>query len=261
MPIPNVDEANSYEEPSAEEVLAEAQRRRAEARQLKSETVSKLVVWADRCVFWLSKHWLAVLNTLAFLYVGLPVLAPVLMALGLNAPALIIHTIYRPMCHQLPQRSWFLFGPKLAYRLEELMEFAGTAAVPSRWTAAFVGSEGVGYKVALCQRDIAIYGAIGLSGLAYGLSRRYRKVRPLSWWLYIVVGVLPMLVDGGYQLVTNAIPALFPSFPITPHETTPLLRVITGSLFGWATVWLAYPYVQETMEEFQETLHRRFGWE
>jgi uncharacterized membrane protein len=118
----------------------------------------------------------------------------------------------------------------------------------------------VGYKVALCQRDIAIYGAIGLSGLVYAVLRWYREVRPLTWWLYIIVGVLPMLVDGGYQWVSNAIAAFFPSLPITPHETTPLLRVITGTLFGWATVWLAYPYVQETMDEFRERLHQRFGW-
>lgn len=252
-------DVTSREEPSAGEVLAEV-RRRVEDRRLKGEKAAKLAVWADRLIFWLSKHWLAVFNTLASLYVGLPVLAPVLMRLGLNGPAMLIHTVYRSQCHQLPQRSWFLFGRQLAYSLQELMELVGATAVPNPRAGTFVGNEVVGYKLAMCQRDIAIFGVILLSGLAYGFVRSRWKVRPLRWWAYIAVGVLPLIVDGGYQLATHAVSALFPSSFITPHETTPLLRAITGSLFGWATVWMAYPYVQETMDEFREKAHQRFGW-
>jgi len=215
---------------------------------------------ADLFVFWLSKHWLAVFNTLALLYVGLPFLAPVLMVLGAGAPAMIIHTVYRPLCHQLPQRSWFLFGPQLAYTLPELMEWVGRDVVSNPWERTFVGSEAVGYKVALCQRDTAIYGAILLSGLVYGLLRRRWKVSPLPWWAYIV-GLLPMAADGGYQFLSYALPLLWPDFPTSPYESTPLMRIITGAFFGLATVWLAYPYVQETMEEFHDTLQRRFEQE
>jgi hypothetical protein len=39
------------------------------------------------------------------------------------------------------------------------------------------------------------------------------------------------------------------------------MRVITGALFGLATVWLAYPIFQETMEELRESLHQRLGRE
>ena len=49
--------------------------------------------------------------------------------------------------------------------------------------------------------------------------------------------------------------------PIPVHETTPLLRTLTGSLFGLATVWLAYPHIQDAMDDFRSTLHKRFGWE
>jgi hypothetical protein len=51
---------------------------------------------------------------------------------------------------------------------------------------------------------------------------------------------------------------LFPNIAIQPYETTPLMRTITGTLFGWATVWLAYPYVQETMDEVRQSLEQRF---
>ena len=244
-------------QPSTVELLAEVKRRRAEARQI-SERQRRAVIVADRFVFWLSKHWLAVFNTLAFLYVGVPILAPVLMYLGAEGPAMAIHLIYRPLCNQLPQRSWFLFGPQFAYTLPELMERVGADALVGPWSSTFVGNEAVGYKMALCQRCTAIYGAILLFGLLYALGRR--RVRPLPWWAYIGLGLLPMALDGGYQFLSYALPLLLPSFPITHHETTPLMRTLTGALFGLATVWLAYPYVQETMDEFHGTLQQRFGW-
>jgi hypothetical protein len=38
------------------------------------------------------------------------------------------------------------------------------------------------------------------------------------------------------------------------------MRTITGALFGLATVWLAYPLIQEVMDECYETLQQRLGW-
>jgi uncharacterized membrane protein len=259
--LSHVEERDNSAGPSTAEVLAEVERRRAQARPPMSQRQRRVVILADRFVFWLSGHWLTVFNVLAFLYVGLPFLAPVLMHLGAGRPAWLIHAIYRPLCHQLPQRSWFLFGPQLAYTLPELMERAGPPAVPDPWADTFVGNEALGYKVAFCQRDTAIYGAMFLSGVVYGLLRRRWKVPPLPWWAYLGFGVLPMMLDGGYQFLSYALALFWPQGPIAAHETTPALRVITGSLFGLATVWLAYPLVQQTMDEFRHTLHQRFGWQ
>lgn len=254
-----MDIQNNPGQPSTAEVLAEVERRRAEAQRWRSERQRRAVILADRFVFWLSKHWLAVCNALALLYVGVPTLAAVLMYLGAEGPAMAVHLIYRPQCNQLPQRSWFLFGPKFAYTLPELVERAGTGAVPGPLADTFVGNEAVGYKMALCQRCTAIYGAILLFGLFYALGRR--RVRSLPWWAYVGFGLLPMLIDGGYQFLSYVIPLFFPNFPITPYETTPLMRTLTGALFGLATVWLAYPLIQETMEKFHESLQQRFGGE
>jgi uncharacterized membrane protein len=252
-------EISDPEQPSAADVMEEVRRRQAARGERPSDERLTFVIAADRFIFWLSKHWLAVFNLLAFLYVGLPFLAPTLMHVGAEGAASLIYAIYRPLCHQLPQRSWFLFGRQLAYRLPELMALAGDA-VTGPFSNSFVGDETVGYKVAFCQRDTAIYGAILLFGLLFAVLRRGGSVRPLSWWAYILLGLVPMGLDGGYQLLSYALPVVFPGISLQPFETTPFMRVLTGMLFGWATVWLAYPYVQESMDDVRESLQRRLGW-
>jgi len=256
-----MDASHDPPQPTTAEVLAEVERRRAEATPPMSHSQRRFVILADRFVFWLSKHWLAIFNVLAFLYVGLPFLTPLLMVLGLKGPAWAIYAVYGPLCHQLSYRSWFLFGPQLAYSLPQLVERVGADAVPGLSTRAFVGNAALGYKVALCQRDTAIYGAILLGGLVYGLLRRRWQVRPLPWWAYVGFGMMPMLLDGGYQFLSYVLAFFWPAGPIKAHETTPALRVLTGALFGLATIWLAYPYVQETMDDFRKTLEQRFGWQ
>ena len=252
-------ETGDQRQPSSVEVLEEVERRREARDGQRSDKKRNLVVAADRFIFWLSKHWLAVFNSLAFLYVGLPFLAPTLMHLGAKTPASLIYTVYSPLCHQLPQRSWFLFGRQMSYRLPELMALVPTE-VTDAFSNTFIGNEELGYKVAFCQRDAAIYGAIFISGMVFGLLRRRWKVKPLTWWAYILIGLVPMGLDGGYQFLSYALPLVFPRISLQPFETTPLMRVITGTLFGLATVWLAYPYLQASMEDVREALETRFGW-
>lgn len=252
----------STPEPTTAEILAEVERRMAQTRRSPAAEppVSRWIQLVERGVFWFTAHWLALLNTFAFLYVGLPILAPVLMHWGMEGPARVIHMVYKPLCHQLPQRSFFLFGPQWTYTLPELVELVGLDPRLTPWAAAFIGNPDVGYKVAICQRDTAIYGAAWLSGMTYALLRRRWKVRPLPFWAYVLFGVLPMLLDGGYQLLSYILAAVWPDGPIQPHETTPFLRVTTGLAFGIATVWLSYPLFQETMDELRDSLRRRYGW-
>lgn len=252
-------EISDVENPSAADVIAEVERRRQGQRGGRDGGRGRFVVAADRFIFWLSKRWLAVFNTMAFLYAGLPFLAPTLMTVGAEAAGSVIYRMYSPLCHQLPQRSFFLFGPQFSYRLPELMELVGES-VSGPWASEFVGNSTLGYKVAFCQRDAAIYGAIFVFGVIYGLLRRRWQIRPLPWWGYILMGLVPMGFDGGYQFLSYALPLVLPGIALEPYETTALMRVITGTLFGWATVWLAYPYLQESMEDVRGALERRFGW-
>ena len=65
------------------------------------------VLATQRFVYWLSKHWLALVNLFIFMYVGLTFAAPVFTKLGWTGPARAIYTVYKPLCHQLSFRSWF----------------------------------------------------------------------------------------------------------------------------------------------------------
>ncbi|MBN2084468.1 MAG: DUF2085 domain-containing protein [Anaerolineales bacterium] len=197
---------------------------------------------ADRMAMWFSRHWLAAFNGFIAVYLGLALLAPVLLKLGAARPASWIYTIYSYSCHQLGYRSFYLFGEALVIPRDEFVAVTGIDP-NDLWAArAFTGNSSLGYKIALCQRDVAIYSLILLGGIAFHFLRG--KIKPLHWTLWLLLGVFPMGLDGGTQLLSY-LPFL--DFPL--RESTPLLRVITGSLFGLTSVWFAYPYVQESMDE------------
>ncbi len=242
--------------PAAEEIVAEAQRRvasRTESLELaggQRQAVRSL----NRGVFWLTKHWLAIFNLLMGLYIGGAILAPVLMQLEQTGVANFLYSFYRLFCHQYPQRSWFLFGEKVAYSLETVL--LRPAMEPSSF---FLGNASVGYKIALCQRDVAIYGSLFLGGVVYALLEKRWDVPPLPIWAYLVFGVLPMGIDGGYQLLTKVLSMIWPT-AVTAHETTPFLRTLTGLLFGLGSVGVAYPRMAGYFEETRQLLAERYGW-
>jgi uncharacterized membrane protein len=202
-----------------------------------------LVIATDKAIFRLAKHWLALANLFWGLYVGLPLLAPILMNAGWTLPAKVIYTIYRPACHQRPTRSYFLYGPKVAYSPEELA-VAGVDVGPF---SRDIGNERVGWKVAFCERDVAIYGSIFLVGLAYGLGRR----RLGKWQMpfrYYIIFLVPMGIDGVLQLLGF-------------YESTWLLRTITGVIFGVGSVLFAYPYLEEGFADVRQTVNSKLHLE
>lgn len=223
----------------------------------------------DRMMNFISRHYLAIANFFMFLYFGLPILAPVLMKAGAPLPANVLYTIYKPLCHQFGFRSFFLFGEQPYYPLEEagvpgvktFEDITGFSdlhnpAAYSRFQARqYIGNETVGYKMALCERDIAIYGSILLFGVVYALSGR--RIKPLHWTLWILLGMLPIGLDGFSQLFSQAEWSWLQS--VLPYrESTPLLRVLTGGLFGLATAWFAYPYLEESMSETRQFFIKKF---
>ncbi|NIU15984.1 MAG: hypothetical protein GWN76_18770, partial [candidate division Zixibacteria bacterium] len=52
------------------------------------------------------------------LFVGLPFLAPVFMLVGWQGMGNVIYLIYSFLCHQMPQRSLFMFGTSSMYSLD-----------------------------------------------------------------------------------------------------------------------------------------------
>jgi uncharacterized membrane protein len=214
----------------------------------------------DRLVLGFARHWLLFFNLFIFIYIGLPYLAPALMASGNTGAARLIYTIYSPLCHQLGYRSWFLYGEASNYPRAVFQQVTGINPDDLLGARAFLGDERVGYKVAFCQRDVAIYGGILLGGLFFGLGFVRQRLKPLHWIGWITLGVLPIGLDGFSQLFTQFPYNQFALFSWLPsRESTPEVRTLTGLLFGLANVWLAYPYVNVSMREAADELQRKLA--
>jgi hypothetical protein len=70
--------------------------------------------------------------------------------------------------------------------------------------------------------------------------------------------MLPIGLDGFSQLFSQMNWAWLSS--ILPYrESTPLLRVLTGGLFGFTTAWFAYPYMEESMAETRQFFIKKFA--
>ena len=192
-------------------------------------TVSGLVIGFAR-------HWLAIFNSLWGLYVLLPLLAPVLLNFGFTTPARVIYSIYSFACHQLPDHSYFFYSESFVPHLHALEAGGMGSGLHPMEQRLFIGSEFFGYKVAICQRDVAIYGSVFLGGLLFSLIRH--RLRPLHWTLFLLC-LVPIGLDGTTQL-----------FGL--RESNWWLRTLTGALFGLAALWIAYPHVESAMQEVIE---------
>ncbi len=214
------------------------------------------VTRTDRLGHFLSRHYLVLLNLLIFIYVGLPFLAPVLMNAGYPAAARPIYSMYGAVCHQLAFRSWFLFGDQPAYpraaadiqELETYEQATGLDGANLLDARHFIGNDQVGYKVAYCQRDVAIYGAMLLFGLVFAASGR--RIKPLHWAVWIAIGIAPIAIDGFSQLFSQILGFTFWQY----RESTPLLRTLTGALFGFTTAWFGFPLLEESFEDTRVSL-------
>jgi uncharacterized membrane protein len=222
-----------------------------------------------RIVLGLARHWLLFVNLLIAIWVGLPWLAPVFMHWGLNSAANAIYLIYSFQCHQLPERSFFLFGRQAMYSLTEIQATWQQTNDPFI-LRQFIGNAEMGWKVAWSDRMVSMYTSILLGGLLYGLVRKQWK--PISLGTFALL-LLPMIIDGGthalsdlagieqgfretniwLQILTNN------AFPVTFYQGDALgsfnswMRLITGVLVGIALVGLAFPYINDA---FADTARR-----
>ena len=114
----------------------------------------------------------------------------------------------------------------------------------------------MGFKIALCERDIAIWGSLVFFGLLYAATgRRFPK---LHWLVWIFVGVGPIGLDGFSQLISQLqLPFLQSILPY--RESIPQLRVLTGVFFGFFTGWFMFPLIEETMADTRNLLSKKFA--
>jgi uncharacterized membrane protein len=208
-----------------------------------------------------SRRWMLVYSLVLGLYVGLPFLAPVLMHIGWDGPGRVIYFIYSFLCHQLPQRSFFLFGPQATYSLAEVQD-AWQNTINPLILRQFIGNPEMGWKVAWSDRMVSMFTSTWLFGLLWWPLRRRLPKLPL-WGL--VLFLLPMAVDGGSHFIgdlagigqgfrdSNAWLAVLTNhaFPASFYagdawgSFNSLMRLLTGILFGLGIVWFGYPYLDE----------------
>ena len=214
-------------------------------RQISSRE-RRFILFIDRIIMLIGKHWLAMVASFLFIFSALPFLAPVLMHDGITAPAEGIYKAYSLTCHQLSYRTFFFFGEQPVYTLDELRVLVpggqNQDGISFFWRD-FIGNSTLGYKMAWCERDVSIYASMFLAFIALGLLGA--RVPKLNWRAYLLF-VVPMAFDGFWQLFTSPVD-IMPFLPL--HESNAELRIITGALFGIGSVWLVFPYVEEAMRD------------
>jgi uncharacterized membrane protein len=200
------------------------------------------------------------------LYAGLPLLAPIFMKLGWTGPAKAIYLVYSALCHQLPERSFFLFGHQFTYSLVEI-QFAWHNTIEPFVLRQFIGNPEMGWKVAWSDRMVSMF----LSPLVFGLMwwPLRKRIPRLPWW-GLLLFLLSMALDGTSHMLsdlagigqgfrdTNAWLAVLTNHAFSPAfyagdawgSFNSLMRLATGLLFGIGVVWFGYPYLDETMMSY-----------
>jgi uncharacterized membrane protein len=224
---------------------------------------------------WLSRHWFPIFLIIYGLWVWTPFLAPVLMNLGWSGAGKGIYFVYSFFCHQLPERSFFLFGQKAMYSLNEI-QAAWQDTINPLILRGFIGNEGMGWKIAWSDRMISFYTSIWLFAVARWPFRR--NVKPLKWWGFALL-LLPIILDGGTHMIsdlagigqgfrdTNQWLALLTakSFPASFYAGDALgsfnswARLTSGLLAGLGIDWLIFPFIVQLQASNQEVDKLNYG--
>ena len=177
-------------------------------------TTSTDSVWVHRindAATWGLRHWLLFANGLVLLYAGLPWLSPLARAAGYERTGLFLFLLYTPLCHQLPERSFHVFG----------------------------------YQVAYCHRCAAMYTSILAAGLLFGALRR--RLTPMSLRVAGLL-LLPMLLDGGTHLIDDALGLGFRGGGDGVGSLNFALRMLTGLFVGVAVLVTLYPRLEREID-------------
>jgi uncharacterized membrane protein len=178
------------------------------------------------------------------------------MAAGQPDTGRAIYGFLAPHNHQLPQRSYFLFGRAGGVQTYPIEQLVAQGANPNNMEA-FLGNPEIGYKMALNHRMTAIFVAILVGGIAWGLARG----RPRLSLIWFLVMTFPLLLDGfshmlsensgqGFRasndwavtLTGGLLPATFYT-GATIGSLNWLLRTLTGLIFGLGLAWFLYTYL------------------
>lgn len=211
------------------------------------------------------RNWLTIFLVLYGVFVFLPFLAPIMMKMNLSGLGKAIYFVYSFLCHQLPERSLFLFGPKLMYSLNEISAVWQNTNNPLI-LRQFIGNPEMGWKIAWSDRMISLYTSIWFFAVAWSLFRK--RIKPLSLFGFALF-LFPLVLDGGTHMISDLAGigqgfrdanqwlvaltsgALPSSFLIGDAlgSFNSWARLISGLLAGMGVVWLVFPYIELSFGE------------
>jgi uncharacterized membrane protein len=216
---------------------------------------------------WFAYRWPVWLAVLTGVWVVLPWLAPVLMRAGATGPASLIYLLYSPQCHQLPQRSYFLFGDRLMIPLADILAVTGPRDPLT--LRPFVGTPELGWKVAWSDRMVSLYTPLFLGAMAYPFVGR--RWQPPRWSWALLLPYLPLLLDGlshaiddtfrlGIRADNAWLAALMGNLLAPTFYTGDAIgsfnwwaRLLTGLLAGFAFVRQVYPLLDRGLAAMAKT--------
>jgi len=217
---------------------------------------------------WLSDHWFGIFLAVYGLWVFTPFFAPLFMHAGWVGAGKGVYFVYSFFCHQLPERSFFLFGGKTMYSLPEI-KAAWQDTINPFILRQFIGNENMGWKIAWSDRMISFYTSVWLFAAIWSPLRS--KVKPLAWWGFILL-LLPIILDGGSHtisdlsgigqgfrdtnqwlavLTNNSLSATFYAGDALGSFNS-IMRFISGIFAGLGIVWFAFPNIAQTEALNQE---------
>jgi len=195
------------------------------------------------------------------------------MSIGWDGAGKAIYAIYSFLCHQLPERSYFLFGQKISYSIPEI-QAAWKVTLDPFILRHFTGNAGMGWKVAWSDRMVSMYVSIWLFGLLWWPLRK--RIKALPWW-GLVLFLLPMGIDGTSHLISDLsgigqgfrdsnawlVQLSGGNFPATFYagdawgSFNALMRLITGLFFGVGIVWFGFPFLDQAIEDTVQSLQSK----
>jgi uncharacterized membrane protein len=231
----------------------------------------------ERSIRWSLRNALLVILLFLIVLVVLPWLAPLFMKMGWDNAGHVVYRVYSFLCHQLPQRSFFLFGQHPTYSLEQL-QAVGVNTTDILELRGFIGTPVIGYKVAWSDRMVSLYSSLPLAGLTL-LFLGKRTPRLPMWGLLLLT--LPMVVDGVTHLVSD-LSGIGQGFRATNEWLVSLtggifpdsfytgaglgsfnswMRLVTGAMFGLGLVLFTFPALVPTFTNPQAGIDRRLPGE
>ena len=213
----------------------------------------------------MSRRWFFLFSLFFGVFVFAPFLAPVFMEAGWHKAGEAIYFFYSFFCHQLPERSFFLFGPKTMYSLADI-QAAWKMTNDPLVLRKFIGNPAMGWKVAWSDRMVSMYASTWLLAQVWRPLRR--KWQPLPIWAFVLL-LVPMGVDGGTHFLsdlwgigqgfryTNVWLANLTNYALPPlfyygdalGSFNSWMRLITGFLFGIAVVGFGLPFAHAAVND------------